>query len=40
MNKAFKNCKLTNKQVTTWMRFYKRQAMLNASLEFMNGEIT
>ena len=38
MNKAFKNHKLTNKQVVTWARFLKRQAMFVASLEFMNGE--
>jgi len=33
MNKAFKKCKLTNKQLTTWSEFYKRQYMWNVTLE-------
>lgn len=32
MNNAFSKFKLTNKQMTTWTNFYKRQYMFNVML--------
>ena len=39
MNRAFKKPKLTNKQLTTWAKFKKRQYLLNALLTKFSKEL-
>ena len=39
MNRAFKKPKLTNKQLTTWAKYNKRQYMLNAFFTKFSKEL-